>query len=269
MTSSTEIVGLAAALAFGAAWLLVPGNPASLRRLGSTSDSATRGRWKLMVMCVSGLLAWQLLRTEGPRVLVLGFGAAAVAAVTQRLITGWRLRQARSRRQAACVEWCGALAAELDGGLPAVTALERACAPWPELSGVVAAAQLGDDVGAALRRSAQLPGAEGLRAVAAAWEVAARSGAALAGVLTKVAAGLRSDEDARAEVVAALSPPRATAKMLAVLPLFGIGLGFSMGANPLRFLLHTGAGVVCLTAGTALALLGVWWVERLASAAEI
>ena len=269
MTAGTQVAGLAAALAFGVAWLLVPGGTTSLRRLGGTPDSGARVPGKLLVMCASGFLAWQLLRAEGPRVLILGFGAAAVTAVTQRLVGGWRLRQARSRRQAACVEWCDALAAELDGGLPAVTALERSCASWPELSGVVAAARLGDDVGAALRRSAQLPGAEGLRAAAASWDVAARSGAALSVVLTKVASGLRSDEEARAEVVAALGPPRATAKMLAALPLFGIGLGFSMGANPLSFLLHTGAGVVCLALGTALALLGVWWVERLASAAEI
>jgi tight adherence protein B len=164
---------------------------------------------------------------------------------------------------------CDAFAAELEGGSPAGTALERACAPWSELAGVSAAARLGDDVGAALRRSAQLPGAEGLRAVAAAWDVAARSGAALALVLTKVAGGLRSDEEARAEVAAELSSPRATAKLLAALPLFGIGLGLSVGAEPLRFLLHTTAGLVCLSAGVALALLGMWWVEHLSSAAEV
>lgn len=262
--------GAAAVLAFTASWLLIPGEKIPLRRLGGASERATGRPWlRLLLSCASGLVAWQLLRAEGTPVLVLACGGAAVAAVAQRLVAGARRRHASSRRRAACVEFCDALAAELDGGLPAGTALQRACAPWPELSGVVAAARLGDDVGTALRRSAQLPGGDGLRAVAAAWDVAARSGAALALVLGRVAAGLRSDEEARAEVIAALGPPRATAKMLAALPVFGIGLGVSMGASPLRFLLHTGAGALCLAAGTALALLGVWWVEQLASAAEI
>lgn len=270
MSAGVQAALLAAALTFVSAWLLVPGSSGSLARLGATAELDARMPWKRAPLAsAAALAAWQLLRSEGLAVVVLGLGGAAVAAVTQRLLAAWHRRQTRSRRQAACVEFCDALAAELDGGLPAVTALERAGAPWPELAGVVSAARLGDDVSAALRRSAQLPGAEGLRAVAAAWDVASRSGAALSLVLTRVAAGLRNDQEARAEVVAALGPPRATAKMLAVLPLFGIGLGFSMGADPLRFLLHTGAGAGCLSAGAALALLGVWWVERLATAAEI
>jgi tight adherence protein B len=91
----------------------------------------------------------------------------------------------------------------------------------------------------------------------------------LAQVLDRLAAGLRSDDEARAEVTAALGPPRATAKMLAVLPVFGLVLGSSMGARPIDFLLHTGPGLGCLLGGVCLALLGVSWVERLATAAEL
>lgn len=268
--AGTQLPALAAAFAFVAAWVAVPRSTGSLARLRVTATTGSTKRWaRPLLASAAALAAWGLLRAEGLPMLVLGFGGAAVTAAAHRLVAGWRQRQDRSRRQAACVELCDALAAELDGGLPAVTALERACAPWSELMSVVSAAHLGNDVGVALRRSAELPGAEGLRAVAAAWDVASHSGAALAVVLSRVAAGLRDDQEARAEVVAALGPPRATAKMLAALPLFGIGLGFSMGADPLRFLLHTGAGALCLAFGAALALLGVWWVERLATAAEI
>jgi tight adherence protein B len=268
--STAGLVAFISVLAFGAAWLIVPAATTPLRRLGVDSQRASTWPWtRFGLGAAFGWLAWQLLSRQGWAVLVLAFGAAGAAAVGQRLITGWRLRQASGRRQAACVELCDALAAELDGGLPASTAFERACAPWAELTGVVLAVRLGDDVGLALRRAAELPGADGLRAVAAAWDVAARSGAAPATVLSRVAAGLRSDADARAEVTAALSPPRATAKLLAALPIFGVGLGVSMGAQPVQFLLHTGAGALCLTLGAALALLGMWWVERLAAAAEI
>jgi tight adherence protein B len=210
-----------------------------------------------------------LLRTSGPRVLTLAGGAVIVGWVSSRLLAGWRRREARSRSRVAVIEFCDALSAELEAGLPAVTAMERAGASWLPLSGVVNAARLGDDVAEALRSAASsTPGAEGLRSVAAAWDVAAHSGAALAVVLARVGAGLRCDEEAHSEVIAALGPPRATAKMLAVLPLFGIALGVSMGTDPLSFLLQTTVGSVCLVTGTAMALAGLWWVERLASAVE-
>ena len=53
------------------------------------------------------------------------------------------------------------------------------------------------------------------RAVAAAWDVSARSGAALAVILDRIAAGLRDEQDAAAEVATSLAPARATAKLLA------------------------------------------------------
>lgn len=270
--SSTGAVATAGAV-FAAVWLAArPARNAS-RRIGSSAGGLPTGRslrrTKPVMMAVLALALVKLLQAQGPRVLVLGVGAVAVSWAAQHLIASWRTRALQTRRRGAVVEFCDALAAELEAGLPAVTAMERACAPWPELAGVVNATRLGDDVAAALRRTAaSMPGAEGLRSVAAAWDVAARSGAGLAVVLGRVAAGLRSDEEARAEVTAALGPPRATAKMLAVLPLFGIALGISMGAHPVGFLLQTGAGVSCLAIGTALALAGLWWVERLASAAE-
>lgn len=149
------------------------------------------------------------------------------------------------------------------------TVVRRCCRPDPELGPVVAAAELGGDIAEALRSCAGLPGAEGLRAVAAAWDVAGTSGTALAGVLDRMAKGLRDDDDARAEVLAALGPPRATARLLAVLPLFGLGLGASIGADPVEFLTGTSWGLGCLFGGAGLALLGLWWVEQLATAAEV
>ena len=54
-----------------------------------------------------------------------------------------------------------------------------------------------------------------------------------------------------------------------MLPLLGLGLGASIGAHPLEFLVGTSWGLVCLFGGAGLALLGLWWVERLAAAAEV
>lgn len=267
------LIGLAAGSAFGSVWLACPVGSVVYRltpRYGAWRTAAVRRRGTAVLAAMSAFTLVFVLRSQGLPVVVLAVGAIGVALAVQRLVASWRRRETMSRRRADVIELCDALAAELEAGLPAPTAVNRACAAWPEFAAVANAARLGDDVGAALRRSAaRMPGAEGLRSVAAAWDVAARSGAGLALVLSRVAAGLRSDEEARAEVTAALGPPRATAKMLAVLPVFGIGLGVSMGADPLGFLLGSGAGVVCLGIGTGLALAGLWWVERLASAVEI
>lgn len=269
--SSGLLTAAAAGLAYGAAWSWAPVPGVAGHRLAlpvRASRGAGSRRYLLTATVLSVAVVW-LLRSAGSSVIVLTGGGAGAGWAVQQLIRSSRQRRLRGERRATVVELCDALAAELEAGLPVSTAIQRACSAWPELSDVVNTASLGDDVAAALRRqAAALPGAEGLRSVAAAWDVAARSGAALAVVLGRVAAGLRSDEEARAEVTAALGPPRATAKMLAVLPLFGIALGASMGADPLGFLLGTGAGLVCLTVGTALALVGLWWVERLSSAAE-
>jgi len=254
-------------------FLLVPRRDASLARLpheraAGTTLLARPGRQRrLAVVSVVGcaLVVW----TGGGARLALAVVAGASALAVGRNVTRlWRLRRARQQRRAIAISLCDGLSAELRAGLPALTSVMRSCDGAADLAPVGTAARLGGDIPAALRTCANAPGAEGLRSVAAAWEVAASSGAALAGVLERVAASLRSDEDARAEVTAALGPPRATAKMLACLPLVGIAMGQSMGADPLSFLLGTSWGLGCLSAGVVLALTGVWWVELLASAAE-
>ncbi len=56
--------------------------------------------------------------------------------------------------------------------------------------------------------------------------------------------------------------------MLAGLPALGLLLGTAMGADPLRVLLHTGAGLGCLVIGGLLEGAGLWWALRIVRAAE-
>ncbi|MGH3487444.1 MAG: type II secretion system F family protein [Actinopolymorphaceae bacterium] len=170
-------------------------------------------------------------------------------------------------RRALVREACDVIATELRAGRPAIAALEAAAGVFPALTPAVAVSRMGGDVPAALR-SIRLPGAEGSTRIATAWAVAAGSGAGLADVLDQVAAGLRADEALRDEVAAQLAGPRASARMLAALPLLGIALGFGAGANPLGFLAGSPYGVACLVLGVALAVTGVCWVDRLARNAE-
>ncbi len=259
-----------ALLAFACVWVLLPRAEPQLARAGMREDSPVVPTRALGIVGVGGATA---LVVAAP-VLAFGelstvlVGALIVMLAVRRLLRRWRDRRARHRRQRDTIALCDALAAELRAGLPAAVAVRRSCGDFPEWASVARAAELGGDVPAALRRCSAAQGAEGLAAIAAAWQVAVSSGAALAVVLERIAMGLRADEDARAEVVAALGAPRATAKVLAGLPVFGLALGISMGARPARFLLSSAFGLACLLAGITLAVVGVWWVERLADNAE-
>jgi tight adherence protein B len=100
-----------------------------------------------------------------------------------------------------------------------------------------------------------------------AWSLADRYGIPLADLLDAV----RSDTEQRvrfaAEVQARLAGPRATAAVLAGLPLLGLVLGHAVGAAPLRVLSETSAGQGLLVIGTGLVCAGVLWSARLMSGA--
>jgi tight adherence protein B len=176
-------------------------------------------------------------------------------------------RRAAEERRALVREACEVMATELRAGREPVAALEAAAGTFPALAPVVATSRMGGDVPTSLR-SIQLPGAEGLARLASAWTVAAASGAGLADVLDRVSAGLRDDEDLRAEVAAQLAAPRASARLLAALPLLGLTLGVGAGADPIRFLVGNPYGLLCLALGVALAVTGLAWVDRLSRNAE-
>jgi tight adherence protein B len=262
MSGWTLLLGTSAA-AF--TWVATP---TPIMRQVSQGQARARAP-RTVVLGAVGLVvvAGWLTTPQGVGAIVL-LGVVIVGLCVRRLAAQVAARHRRDRRRRQVLEFCDSLTAELQAGLPASTALERACEPWPELAPVRAASRIDGDVPDAFRVVAQMPGAAGLAAVAAAWDVASRSGAGLAAVVDRVTESLRHDADAAAEVTAALGPPRATARMLLVLPVLGLGLGISMGANPVEFLLTTAPGLGCLFIGVLLALAGVTWVEHLAARAE-
>ncbi|WP_371103461.1 type II secretion system F family protein, partial [Streptomyces sp. PU_AKi4] len=79
---------------------------------------------------------------------------------------------------------------------------------------------------------------------------------------------LRAERDQRADLRAQLAGARATAVLLAGLPVVGLALGAALGADPLHILLHTPSGLLCLAAGGVLEGLGLWWALRIMRGAE-
>ncbi|MEU2061972.1 type II secretion system F family protein [Streptomyces sp. NPDC013455] len=198
--------------------------------------------------------------------------AAAGVPVLRRVRLARRARSARERRADAVIALCGALAGEVRAGRQPGDALLRAARDSGGLGDaqatVVAAARFGGDVPGALAAAARQPGAEGLLGLATCWRVAVDQGAGLAAGLDRLDGALRAERDQRADLRAQLAGARATAVLLAALPALGLLLGSAMGADPLRVLLHSGAGFACLTAGAVFEAAGTWWAVRIVRGAE-
>lgn len=216
---------------------------------------------------------WLLLAAGGLVCLVAGgrltvavwFALAAGVAVGANLL--WRRRSARLRadtRRAYVLAACDLLAAELRAGRPPSLALRAAARDWPELDEVVRAEAFGADVPRAWRRLADRGGGGDLRLVAAAWRVTERTGSGMAEALSRVAALTRAGEATRRTVASELASARATARLMAALPVAALAIGGTTGGDPIAFLLSTTLGLACLAGGLAVGWIGLAWIERIA-----
>jgi tight adherence protein B len=250
---------------------------------GTARDGGPTGRWSALrgvrpvwlvpelLLLPAGLMAGQLSHSPVPPLL------AAVAVLPVRRWRSRRRRAAQARRRAAAVvELCAGLAAELRSGATPQQALHTVLGRASNLtqglgaesSARLAAGRYGADVPAALRSVAELPGGRGAAAVAACWQITAESGTGLAPGLDQLADALRAEKALAEEIESELSGPRTTVAVLAALPLVGLLLGAALGAEPVRILLHTPAGLACLVGGALLEAAGLAWTARIVRAAE-
>lgn len=179
-------------------------------------------------------------------------------------------RRTYERRRSAAIEFLGALSAELGVGQPLAIAFERAAASIPVTICPLsrAAARMGGDLADALRQDAERERLPSLRALAALWRVSEESGASLAAAVGRLAQSQLASEEIRGTLQAELAGPKATAKVLAGLPILGLLLGSSLGGDPIGWLTGSIWGVAVLVVGIALESLGIFWVLRMMRAVE-
>lgn len=188
--------------------------------------------------------------------------AAVCGAVAGRALQARGRAAAADRRTRALVEALGVLAAEVRAGRPLPEAAATAVDGCPD-PGTARALEpvlrLGDPPpGPAADESARA-----LVRIAAAVRLSTRTGCSLAAVVTAVEDDLRARLRAGEELRSAVAGPRASATVLAGLPLLGLLMGSGVGADPWRVLTTTGAGTALLVLGVALELAGLTWSARL------
>jgi tight adherence protein B len=212
----------------------------------------------------AGALAAALLST-GLVAAVTGVCAAAAG-------RAWAARR-RAAAQAADV-------ASLAEGLAALGAELRSGRSLEAAAGVAASACADVRCGRALALAVRVPEAgrsrtaddaedgttpadAALARISAAVLLSRRSGCSLAAVLAAVEDDLRARLRHSRELASAIAGPRASAVLLAGLPLLGLAMGNGVGARPWHVLTATGPGEVLLVVGVGLELAGIAWSARL------
>jgi tight adherence protein B len=132
------------------------------------------------------------------------------------------------------------------------------------LRAVAARARLGADVAGGLcgfAGSSRLP--EHWERLALFWRLAQTHGLSIATLMHTAHRDIVERERFSTRVDAGMAGARATALVLAALPVLGLGLGQLIGADPLDFLLSRGAGGWLLVVGVTLACGGLLWSDRI------
>lgn len=251
---------LAMLAAAGAVWLWLAPSP-GVARLGDPVGrrQAAPERWLSWLPAGLGALAAGVAGGWA-----IGVAAGGIGATATWVLHRHRRRRSAQRERGEVVRACQLVSGMLGLGQVPAEALRSSAERAPLLAEAAAVQSLGGEVAAVLLRSSAEPGREGLGQLAAAWRVAEQTGASMATTLNVVAERLTAELSLRGTVDAELSAPRATGRLLAGLPVAGVGLGYALGGDPISFLTGSLFGQVCLALGAVLGCGGLIWTELLA-----
>lgn len=260
--------------AIGCAVVIWPAGASRLRRLrarhdgGPTIGSLRRRQLSVRERLMITVSATVLAGLAAPPHAAACLGITLLVSLT--LVERGRRRRRSARERAADCDTLQALAAELRAGHD-LSAVLRATAKTgsSELCGALGRAghaiTMGEHPGDAIERTTTSPLG---RQLAGLIRLSGTHGIALAEAVDVLAGDAADTLRQHRDLAGLLAGPRATAALLAVLPLFGIVMGETIGAHPMQTLLHTTAGALVMLVGVLLAAVGVLWTQALVAKAE-
>jgi tight adherence protein B len=199
---------------------------------------AARHRWRASTLVAAPISAAVSFFAGDTAGLITGVYAATAIVI----VAGRQVERARVAAFERGLDAVARLAAELRAGADPEVAVAR-----------VLPAVRGADGG---------PGRLAVR-VTAATTVAEQTGAPLSELLDRLEADAGASARVRAVAAAHAAGARATAWLLAALPVAGVALGFAIGADPLHVLLHTPVGAAAALLAVGLQLAGLVWIRHL------
>jgi tight adherence protein B len=256
---------MAAALLMALALLIFPSSPR--RRLAGASP--VRRRAVALPRGAGALLACAAVGAAVVLPLTTVLAAAAVTATASL-----RYRRHRQIRRAAAEgrtleAALDVLVGELRVGSHPVQAFGIAAGETvgvvaESLRAVAARARLGADVTAGLRAAA-CSSAQPMHwhRLAVCWQLASDHGLAIATLMRTAQRDIVERQRFSTRVDSGMAGARATAAILAGLPVLGVLLGQLIGARPLSFLLDGHTGGWLLVVGSMLACVGLLWSDRI------
>ncbi|OBG95650.1 hypothetical protein A5697_23800 [Mycobacterium sp. E3251] len=261
----------AGALLLALALVVLPASPR-----GRLAPAVSVGRWRPRT--APGGAGWLAAAAVGAAAVLLPLTTMVAVAVVGGTVS-LRYHRRRRIRSAQCEGQAleGALdvlVGELRVGSHPVRAFgvaadETAGAVAESLRAVAARARLGADVAAGLRAAAQ---SSALSAqwdrLALCWQLASDHGLAIATLMRAAQRDIAERQRFSARVTSNMAGARATAVILAGLPVLGVLLGQLIGARPLAFLLGGHAGGWLLVVGSTLACGGLLWADRITDRLE-
>ncbi len=245
------------------AFLVTPGTLSRGRLMAVFGMSTRRSSWP-KPSALLGLACIPAAFVGGPH----GLAACVILLLTVRFLRRGSARtRERQREQRGLLDGLEIIVGELRVGAHPSVACDAAASEChgvaAEVFSVAAARSRLGGSGADAIRGETTPIRLELDRIAVAWRVAESHGLAIAELLTAARLDLVGRIRFRSRTEAGLAGARATATVLAGLPLLGVLLGQLMGAAPLRVLLGGGLGGVLLVLGTALACAGLLWTRAI------
>ncbi len=252
-----------AALMLSAAVLILPST--SGRRLARADHRAPRmspQAWSAVAVCV--FIAAVVFLPLSTVVAFLLFGAT-ISMRYRRRRRGSRAVDESRELETAIEVLVGELRVGAHPAQAFAVAAQESAGPVSESCRAVSArARLGADVAAGLRNVAEgstLPAQWNRLAVC--WQLAAEHGLAMSTLMRAAQSDIAERQRFSGHVRSAMAGARATAAILASLPVLSVLLGELIGAHPAAFLLGGHSGGWLLLVGTTLICGGLMWSDRI------